>query len=97
MVMEITEVQHLIQTHRTDPVVAEEQVEQEILEAQTMLEAAELEEVFLQLMALQLTVDHSAAVAVVVHTQVDRADPVEDRELETELQLEIQTEVTLQQ
>ena len=86
-----------MQTHRTDRAVAEEPEEQEMREAETVLETADLEEVFLQLMALQLIVEHSAAVAAVVHTQVDRADLAEDQELETELHKETHTEVMLQQ
>jgi len=48
-------------------------------------------------MVLQLTVEHSAAVAAEVRTKEVRADLAEDRELETELHKETQTEVTLQQ
>ena len=66
-------------------------------EAAGQLETAELEETYPQLMDLELTVEHSAAVAAVVHTQVDRADLAEDQELETELHKETQTEVMLQQ
>jgi hypothetical protein len=69
MVMEITEVQHLIQDHLTHRVVAEEPEEQEMLaRVEVMLETVELEEVFLQLMDLELTVEHSAAVAAEVLT-----------------------------
>ena len=96
--MEITEVLHLTQTHHTHQAVAEEQVEQEMLaRVEVMLETVEQEEVFLQLMDLELTVEHSAAVAAAVHTKEDRADLAEDQELETELHKETQTEVTLQQ
>ena len=96
--MEITEVLHLTQTHHTHQAVAEEQVEQEMLaRAETQLETADLEETYLQLMDLELTVDHSAAVAAEVHTKEDREDLAEDQELETELHKETQTEVMLQQ
>jgi cell division FtsZ-interacting protein ZapD len=96
--METAEVQHLTQTHHTHQAVAEEQVEQEMLaRVEVMLETAEQEEVFLQRMDLELTVEHSAAVAAEVHTKEDRADLAEDQELETELHKETQTEVTLQQ
>tara|TARA_R100001163_G_C4942676_1_gene113789 strand:- start:43 stop:252 length:210 start_codon:yes stop_codon:yes gene_type:complete len=69
MVMEITEVQHLIQDQHTHQVVEEGPEEQEMLaRAETQLETAELEEVYLELMDLELTVDHSAAVAAEVRT-----------------------------
>ena len=98
MVMEIMEDQHLIQDRLTHRVVAEEPAElaKTYLADRTQV-MVDQEEVFLELMDLELIVDHSAAVAAEVHTKEVREDLAEDLELETELHKETQTEVMLLQ